>query len=152
MSYDDLRRMLQEDAEIATGCGARSDEIAEAERVLEVRFPAGYRRFLEDFGWFDGYDDRVFGLGADVPSIQDLVRETRAGRHEFRPYLPHGLIPLYNDGAGNISALDTRRSAGEAPVVVWDHEFDERQDPEIDEESGFVAWLHGLIERGRERS
>ena len=60
----------------------------------------------------------MFGLGADVPAVNDLVRETLAERHEFRPYLPPHLIPLHNDGAGNLAALDTRRSGDDPPVTA----------------------------------
>lgn len=150
VTYDDLKRELETDPEIRSGQGATSEEIQNAERALGVPFPSTYRRFLEDFGWLDGYGDRVFGLGADVPAANDLVRETLAERTEFRPYLPPHLIPLHNDGAGNLAALDTKRDGDDPPVVLWDHEFDEDQEPETEEEN-LIEWLAQLIAWARQR-
>lgn len=136
---------------ITHGEGATQAEIQIAERSLGMIFPDAYRGFLRSLGWLDVDTAEIFGLGRDVPTHLELVRVTVAERGERRPFLPAQLLPLRNDGLGNIYALDLERTSGrDAPVVLWDHEFDEDQ-AVFEEASGFENWLQALVaDVGRE--
>jgi cell wall assembly regulator SMI1 len=127
----ELIRRLRSLREAEFGQGATPQEIELAEEQLGVTFPRSYRAFLEQFGWasFEGME--LYGLGEDVPTYLDLVRVTLSERSEMRPRLPSRLIPLMNDGAGNHYCLDVESlEQGECPVVFWDHNISESQDPE----------------------
>ena len=105
------------------GRGATEQQIADAERALEVRFPASYRAFLAKYGWAYIYYDPIFGVGPSVPPEFELVRHTLDERYDFEPNIPLHLIPVMNDGAGNHYCLDTADFRGdECPVVFWDHD------------------------------
>ncbi len=99
----------------------------------------GYRQFLRRFGWGGVEDIELFGLGADVPSFLHLVVMTESERSEMSPALPTHLIPVMNDGGGNLYCLDSR-GAAEPPVVFWDHTAGEDQQPQ-QVAADFVAWL-----------
>ncbi|HEX2295964.1 MAG TPA: SMI1/KNR4 family protein [Actinomycetota bacterium] len=61
------------------GRGATADEVADAERKLVVRFPDGYRAFVEAVGWARAGDLSLFGLGRDVPEELDVRRASPKG-------------------------------------------------------------------------
>jgi len=126
------------------GTGASDDEIAAAEQALGVRIEGGYRQFLTQFGWGGVEDVELFGLGAGVPPFLDLVRLTKSGRSETQPYLPHHLLPVMNDGAGNQYCLDTR-VADEPPIVCWSHEAGTDQTPDVESRS-LTSWLGRLLD------
>jgi len=122
--------------------GARAKEMRDAQRVINLRFPASYALFLRQFGWADVGGDALYGLGpdaADAVNVVEVSRDERGGS-VIPPMLSH-LIPLMNDGAGNHYCLDTRKTKdGECPVVLWDHEGEEFQRCERVAPS-FAAWL-----------
>lgn len=134
-----LERVLAnfEDAEL--GPGATEEELARAEERLALRFDGTYFDFLRRFGWGSVEHIEIYGLGDDVPSHLDLVQVTESERHEMEPRLQPHLLPLSNDGAGNLYCLDTR-VPNEPPVVFWDHEAPSSQTPAVVAE-GFAAWL-----------
>jgi hypothetical protein len=80
-----------------------------------------------------------------VPPWLNLVEMTRSEREQMRPALPHHLIPLMNDGGGNLYCLDSR-GAGEPPVVFWDHEAGDQQQP-AEVAPDFISWLAGELAR-----
>jgi hypothetical protein len=86
----------------------------------------------------------LFGLGSDVPSYLDLVAVTESERTEMRPALPAYLIPLMNDGGGNLYCLDSRRE-DEPAVIFWDHTAGEGQEPEA-VAPDFISWLAERME------
>jgi len=125
------------------GRGATDQEIADAERALSVRFPRSYRAFLSEFGWAEIRHDVLYGLGCDVPSHHELVRNTLCERHQTEPLIPPYLVPIMNDGAGNNYCLDTSRLVDEeCPVVFWDHEHEDgsNQSP-VQVASSFDRWI-----------
>lgn len=75
----------------------------------------------------------------DVPPYLDLVAVTESERTQMRPALPSHLIPIMNDGGGNLYCLDASQ-AGEPTVVFWAHTLGEEQVPEA-VASDFVSWM-----------
>jgi cell wall assembly regulator SMI1 len=127
----ELIRRLRSFREAEFGQGATSQEIELAERQLGVEFPRSYKAFLKHFGWASIDSLELYGLGEDVPAYLDLVKMTLSERTEMMPRLPSFLVPLMNDGFGNHYCLDVGlREQGESPVVFWDHNLGESQDPE----------------------
>lgn len=141
MTYEELSEAIRSHG-VSFGTGATSDEIAKAENTLSVTFPSGYRRLVGEFGWLGVGPDELFGLGAGVPSEVDVVRETLAERTTFHPLTPKHLVPIMNDGGGNLFCLDTTRGSGaDCPVVFQDHELGEISDYS----DSFFEWLFGRI-------
>src|SRR5918997_7111773 len=127
----DLIRRLRSLRDADFGQGATPQEVELAEGRLGVVFPRSYKAFLEQFGWASLEGLELYGLGEDVPAYLDLVKVTLSERTQMRPRLPSRLIPLMNDGAGNHYCLDVASGEqGECPVVFWDHNLGESQDPE----------------------
>lgn len=141
-SFSELEARLLRFSSREFGTGASADALAAAERALGVTIEGSYRRFLMRFGWGGVEHLEVNGLGA--PPHLDLVRLTRSERAEMEPGLPDHLLPLMNDGAGNLLCLDTR-IMGEPPVVFWDHEAGPEQTPDKVAQS-FSLWLTGLLD------
>ncbi|WP_224241938.1 SMI1/KNR4 family protein [Hyalangium gracile] len=145
MTFDELARKLESSASRTFGHGVSEDDIRAASARLGVSLTGGYLRFLRRFGWGGVGSFELFGLGADVPPYLHLVTVTESERTEVRPRLPSHLIPLMNDGGGNLYCLDVR-SAGEPAVVFWDHEASEEQSPEP-VASDFISWLANRLEQ-----
>jgi len=141
--FKEIIRRLGHPHASTLGQGATEEEILAAEQALGVQLKGHYREFLMTFGWGGVDAFEVFGLGAGVPSFLDLVRITHSERSQMRPPLPHTLIPVASDGAGNHYCLDTD-ARGEPPVVFWNHELDETQIPEAEAES-FGAWIAAQV-------
>ena len=127
----ELIRRLRSCHEAELGRGATPQEIELAEERLGVEFPESYKAFLGHFGWASLEGLELYSLGEDVPTYLSLVEVTLSERTHMRPRLPNRLVPLMNDGAGNHYCLDVMsREQGECPVVYWDHNLGESQDPE----------------------
>lgn len=117
------------------------DEVEHAERVLDVTFGSSYRSFLVDFGWISVGPLELNGLGADVPPYLDLVKLTLWERTEAGNPLPAHLIPIMNNGGGDLYCLDgSSSSGGECPVVFYDHELGDTQQPPT-VAANFATWL-----------
>lgn len=142
MTFDDLAQALRNFKSKAFGKGATVREIAMAEKQLGNSINGGYREFLLAFGWGGVEHLDLYGLGSDVPRRLDLIRVTESERTEMMPKLPVHLVPIMNDGAGNLYCLDTR--FGEPPIVFWDHEASEGQHPAV-EATCFNEWLLSVI-------
>ena len=147
MSIREMISQIDSLAKKEYGRGATEQQIADAERALEVRFPASYRAFLAKYGWAQIHHDPIFGVGPSVPSVYRLVRKTRLERYDAEPNIPHHLVPVMNDGAGNHYCLDTANFRGdECPVVFWDHDCREGADQTPSQVSpSFDQWLIDLI-------
>lgn len=128
---EQVRQLLQAEKfqPVRFGRGASDRDILAAESEVGVGFPASYRRFLNCLGWIESPYISVFGLGADVDSAYDVVKVTKSERHEADLSIPPNLIPIVNDGSGNLYCLDTfQMHESECPVVFWDHESFEGAD------------------------
>lgn len=124
------------------GAGVSDAAIAAAERALGVRIAGSYREFLRQFGWGSVAHWELFGLGG--PSHLSLVRITQSERMEMEPALPTYLLPILNNGGGDLYCLDTRVRE-EPPVVLWVHEDGVEQVPEIVAQD-FTSWLWALMD------
>jgi len=136
-SYAELSTRLLNFANRELGAGVSEDEIAAAERTLDVRIEGGYRQFLKQFGWGSVEHLELYGFGG--PPHLNLVRATLSERREMEPALPAHLVPVMSDGGGNLLCLDTQ-VAKEPPIVFWDHTGGVDQEPEVEAES-FSSWL-----------
>ena len=114
---------------------------------LGVRFSKSYKAFLSRFGWAEIHCDTLYGLGRDTPPPYELLKNTFSERYAAQPLIPHYLVPVMNDGAGNNYCLDTSRFDGdECPVVFWDHEHEDGLDQAPEQVSqSFDQWLVDLI-------
>jgi cell wall assembly regulator SMI1 len=141
MSIPVMHQRISNFSDKLTGTGASPDDIAEVEKQLGVRLPASYRDFLGTYGWARFAFNEFYGIGADVPPHLQLSTNTIAERTAMQPPMPHSLIPVLNDGAGNHYCLATNQiSDGECPVVFWDH--DNGPDQETTKEGrSFGEWL-----------
>lgn len=144
MTFDELARELEQSPSKTFGRGASQHDLHAAGARLGMRLTGGYRRFLLRFGWGGVGPFELFGLGADVPSYLDLVAVTESERTEMRPALPVYLIPLMNDGGGNLYCLDSR-TEGEPAVVFWDHTAGDGQEP-APVAPDFISWLAERME------
>jgi cell wall assembly regulator SMI1 len=143
MSISEMFRSIDLLTKKECGAGATDREIAEAEHTLDVHFPKSYRAFLSRFGWAQIYYDTLYGLGPDVPRGYALVRNALSERYEAHPLIPHHLVPIMNDGAGNNYCLNTSNlHGGECPVVFWDHEHEDGPNQAPQQVSpSFDQWL-----------
>ncbi|MFS8066933.1 MAG: SMI1/KNR4 family protein [Byssovorax sp.] len=142
MEYDELKRLMTESGSLTVGKGASEFEIQEAQQALGLPIRGDYRKFLLDVGWGGVGCFELYGLGSDVPPFLNLIAITHSERTEMSPPLRQELIPVMNDGGGNLYCLD---SASEGPqVVFWDHEGGGAQVPAVEAED-FSSWFAGLI-------
>jgi|ERR1043166_489468 cell wall assembly regulator SMI1 len=147
MDIEELQRRIRDFADKDCGAGATPEQVAEAERQLRVTFPPTYRGFLREFGWARFSHQELYGLGRDVPRHLDLLRNTLSERDGMRPALPPSLVPIMSDGAGNHYCLATSEvSGGACPVVIWNHELGEDQQPQVASPT-FETWLVDLLDR-----
>lgn len=119
MNYDEFRERLRRIDEKEVGAGASVTQIADAERGLGVAFPSEYKRLLEDFGWMAVGSTEIFGLGDDVPEHLNVVGVAIDERTQAHMTIPPNLLPIMNDGGGNLYCVDCADAVGS--VVVWDH-------------------------------
>ena len=148
MTFNELAELMERNPSRSFGQGVGETEINIVSARLGVNLAGGYRLFLQRFGWGGVESIELFGLGADVPPYLSLTAMTRSEREEMSPALPPHLIPLMNDGGGNLYCLDSR-VAGEPPVVFWDHTAGEQQEP-TRVAPDFITWLTERVEQERE--
>jgi hypothetical protein len=142
MNFDELKQVMSASGSLEVGSGASEAEIQTAEASLGVRVKGDYRKFLLEFGWGGvGYLE-LYGLGQDVPKHLDLVEITKSERTEMSPRLRLDLLPIMNDGAGNLVCLETTSDGPQ--VVLWDHEEPEDQEPTV-EADDFASWFASAI-------
>jgi hypothetical protein len=126
------------------GAGATIEEISAVEQRLGLQIAGGYRRFLERFGWLSVGPIEIYGVGASVPKHVSLVDIALSERTEMRPQLQPHLVPVMNDGGGNLYCIDT--TSGAEPVVVfWDHNLDSGQVTE-QYSASFEEWLYEKLD------
>ena len=143
MTFDQLAQKLESSPSKSFGQGASEHDLQAANARLGVNLGGGYRRFLERFGWGGVGSFELYGLGVDVPPYLDLVAATESERTQMSPALPSHLIPIMNDGGGNLYCLDSSK-AGEPMIVFWNHTAGEEQEPEP-VASDFVSWLEARL-------
>ena len=138
------QRLYDLDSTIFPG-PAGEEEIRRAEAELSTVFPISYKWFLRTFGAADSPLE-IYGVEPVVrlnitASFWNVVYMTESERNEVEPRIPAHLIPFNPDGMGNHSCLNTAMmSEGECPVVFWDHDASETQQPELTHDT-FLDWL-----------
>jgi hypothetical protein len=121
--------------------------IASAEQALRTRFPDLHRRFLVEVGklWVPYILSSVVAEEADLPSLQDLLSANEAVETTngwLSAGMPNDLIAVATDAGGN--CLCFRRSIEpltDAPVYLWDHDFDETREVF----SSFLAMIQAYV-------
>lgn len=138
MSIEDLVKVIKARDDATLGTGASAATIREAEERLNVRFPTVLTDYLRRLGWLSVGSDEYYGLGTDVPKHLSLVENALWEREQSECPVPHNVIPIYNDGFGNLASVDVNNERGR--VVFWDHDKGEDQEP--DEVAGSLdVWL-----------
>ena len=143
MSYDELRTILQSRQDLQLGTSETEEEVAAAEQQLG-QLPSDYKNFLQEFGSVTfGYSE-IFGLGEGLAPYLNVVTMTLAEREEGG--LPPHLVPVMNDGGGNLTCLVVKQDSDDDAVVIWDHEGSRRTGPRPVAAS-FSEWLLGLARK-----
>ncbi|KON78494.1 SMI1/KNR4 family protein [Leptospira kirschneri] len=139
ITFDQLSHLLTSFEVKTFGKGATDETIKFAEEKLEIIIRGDYRNFLQTFGWGGVQHLELYGLGSDVPPYLDLISVTESERVEMNPKLPKYLIPVMNDGSGNLYCIDTRFV--EPFLVFWDHEIGKDQNGIYH----FSEWLYHVV-------
>ncbi len=132
MKYDEIKMLMGHVGALIVGKGATEHEIEEAQKSLGLVIRGDYRKFLLDFGWGGTGKFELYGLGSDVPPFLNLITITHSERTEMSPPLRPDLIPLMNDGGGNLYCLAL--ASVRPRVVFWDHEGGRAQVPAVEAE------------------
>src|SRR5438552_2865108 len=137
-TYEELAERLRQNG--VAQRGVSEDAIAGAEAEIGA-LPNDYRSFLLDFGWAQIGHLEIFGLGAGIPHYLDLVAMTRAERTEPGLPVPSSLVPICNDGGGNLYCLSVEHAVEkrESPVFFWSHDDPDEVPDEM--APSFSAWL-----------
>lgn len=138
MTFEEVKALMRASGTMKVGRGATEAAVKRAESELGVPIRGDYRQFLLELGWGGVAGVVLYGLGDDVPDYLDLVKVTLGERTEMHPRLRHHLVPVMNNGGGDLYCLDTTTPGPR--VVGWWHEEDESQTP-TDEAADFATWL-----------
>jgi hypothetical protein len=106
--------------------------------------PDTYRRFVAEFGWIVAGPIEIFGIGTDVPDFMNMMRLALSERSEMHPPLASHLLPVMNDGGGDLYCIDCSLSDPDPPIVIRDHDTGglSRARPDADH---FTTWLLALV-------
>lgn len=143
MALDEFVRALGARDDAVVGEGAPNEAIDLAEDQLGVTFPRDFREYLKRFGHVEVGHLELFGLGDGIPSYLDIVQVTTSERNEAGCPLPKHLIPVMNDGAGNLYCV-LAAGEGASGIVLWDHEAGPDQTPETCA-SSLEAWFLSVV-------
>ncbi len=142
MTFEEVKALMRASGTMRVGKGATEAGVTRAERELGVPIQGGYRQFLLELGWGGIAGLVLYGLGDDVPDHLDLVKLTLSERTEMHPRLRHELVPVMNNGGGDLYCLDTTTPGPK--VVGWWHEESESQTPTHEAED-FSTWLGAQV-------
>jgi len=130
MRFDELENVIRAQPGSVVGGGVSPSVIADAEKRLAVTFPESLREYLRRLGWLELGHMEFFGLGSRVPAHLNLTILTVSERAESGAGLPGHLIPLLNDGSGNLYCMDVRPGSNpRGRIVLWNHELGPGQEP-----------------------
>ena len=104
--------------------------IDEAECLLNLKFPADYRYFLEHLGAGDIFGSEFYGImdkGLMVSGIPNVVWLTLEERESPYGKLPNYFLPVYDLGIGDYYVLDCRDPEN-TPLYIWMPGFHEEGD------------------------
>jgi antitoxin YobK len=117
---DEMFDLIDRYANPADIIGAMTeDKVAEAERLLGVRFPLSYRRYVDRYGSADVGPEEFLGLTKRIGSAAPDVVWCTLKEREYG--LPLSLIVVQDRGEDVIYCIDTSQTNddGEAPVIQW---------------------------------
>ncbi|WP_437876215.1 SMI1/KNR4 family protein [Sorangium sp. So ce513] len=143
MTFDDLEKILRTRDDVVMGTGCDESLVSYAERALGVTFPSALRDYLIRFGHLELGHFEMFGLGEDLPDYLDLVKMTRSERTDTGCPIRSDLVPLLNDGGGNLYCIGTTGAAA-GSVFFWDHERGPGQEPDKCA-SSLTEWVVELL-------
>jgi cell wall assembly regulator SMI1 len=143
MALDELERILRSRDDVAIGHGVTDETVQTAEEALQLTFPPDLKDFLKRFGHIEVGHFELLGLGDEIPEYLDIVRVTQSERTESGCPLPANLVPLLNDGGGNLYCVAVHDEQA-APIVFWDHEAGPEQEPDL-HASSLEAWILSLL-------
>lgn len=144
MPLDEMARVLEVRDDVGIGEGAPDEAIDLAETELEVTFSPDVREYLRRFGHVAVGHLEFFGLGRGTPEYLDVVKVTISERTEGGCPLPNQLLPVLNDGGGNLYCADLAPGKNTSDIVLWDHEAGPNQVPEPIA-SSFEAWFLDMV-------
>ena len=120
-------------------------QIEEAEQALGAVFPNSFRWYQLEFGYLRRSPLEIYGVHDPEPTNLTIVGINIDNRTELYPRLPIHLIAFSDSGGGDLLCFDTsRREGNECPVVWWDHENDEEQEPE-EAAPSFLDWMESEL-------
>ena len=140
MTFERLAELLRATPGCEIAGGVPDAAVRDAQTRLGVEFPDDLRDYLRILGQLSIGSDEFFGLGPAVPPYLDITQATLSERHSFRPYIPVGLVPLFNDGFGNHYCIVVADGLAKGSVVFWDHELGEGQTPDTVAQD-LTSWL-----------
>lgn len=142
-SIMDLESRLRLRSDCAVGGGVHTSDVDAAEAQLNVTFPHDLRVYLQMLGSLEIGHREFFGLGTDLPRFRDIVAVTLSERTMARSPLRHDLIPLLNDGGGNLICIVVA-GTNSGRIVFWDHDDGGDQAPSDWSES-LAVWLDEVL-------
>jgi len=150
--YHEVTRMFRAAAGVALETApATTDEVAAAQEALGVRFPESYVWFQLEFGRVPNGPLDIYTVRPTDPEQRNIVGINVDERTNAWPPLPVHLIAFSDSGGGDLLCFDTSALRDrECPVVWWDHELDDTQQP-MQAASSFLEWIEAeLRERAAE--
>lgn len=107
---------------IYCGSPVSSEVISEAEKMLDLKFPESYKKFLEQYGSMEIVGAiSIYGIGVSDPHLHELtdsaVHLTLELREETQ--LPHYYLAFYNNEGDEQWCLDTRKE--NASIIIWNY-------------------------------
>jgi cell wall assembly regulator SMI1 len=143
MALDELERILRSRDDVTIGHGVTDRAIQTAEEDLNVTFPPDLKDYLRRFGHIEFGPFELLGLGDEIPKYLDIVGITKSERIESGCPLPTNLVPLLNDGGGNLYCVAVSDEQT-GSIVFWDHEAGPEQEPEL-HASSLEEWMLDLL-------
>jgi SMI1-KNR4 cell-wall len=122
------------------GLAVSDIQIANAEYLLNIKFPADYFEYLKIFGWLEVDHYEFFGLGENIPKFLNL--ELIAPQEWETGDLSKNLLPIWNNGGGDLYCIDLKLSDKKVSTISVFSNGD-RQSEIV--EIGFEKWLTKML-------
>jgi hypothetical protein len=152
VTLEELIEVIHQSPHIDCGGGATAEELAQAQADLGIIIPGCYGMILRLFGWLSVGSWELFGLGSQTPPHLHLVAMVTEERRSSRRSLPISLLPVMNNGGGDLFCLELESAdaEGDCPVRLWDHRLGlvNPWDSGLivpDESESFCTWLANAV-------
>lgn len=121
---------------------AMTEEISILEMNTGVKFPQDYLELMlqhnggnvinSNFIYLDKYrkDIEIGSIGSMLHlTWKEYPYDSILGLHSSPPeFFPNGLVPFADDGGGNLTCFDYRKTKKDPPIVFWVHDDPEGED------------------------